>query len=117
MNARPCLASFRGGVYPDLRAESLEGLLTIGFDGYAIGGLAVGEPEAERINVLDHIVPRMPHNKIRYLMGVGRPEDIVAAVCRGVDLFDCVMPTRNARNGHLFVPWGGGSNPQSALSR
>ena len=93
----------QGGVHPDLRARSLAGLVDTGFDGYAIGGLAVGEPEAERLHVLDELAPLMPADKVHYLMGVGRPEDLVAAVERGVDLFDCVMPTRNARNGHLFV--------------
>ena len=93
----------QGGIWPDLRAESLEGLCDIGFDGYAIGGLAVGEPMEERLCVLDTLLPRMPSDAPRYLMGVGTPEDIVEAVWRGVDLFDCVLPTRNARNGHLFV--------------
>ena len=93
----------QGGTWPDLRAESLEGLRAIGFDGYAIGGLAVGEPMEERLGVLDGLLPRMPSDAPRYLMGVGTPEDIVEAAWRGVDLFDCVLPTRNARNGHLFV--------------
>ena len=96
----------QGGVFPGLRLESLAGLVEIGFDGYALGGLSVGEPAAERIAVLDEVMPRMPAEKIRYLMGVGTPEDIVEAVRRGVDLFDCVLPTRNARNGHLFVDAG-----------
>jgi queuine tRNA-ribosyltransferase len=96
----------QGGVYPDLRKRSLDGLVGIGFDGYAIGGLAVGEPEAERNAMLDVLDPLLPRGRPRYLMGVGRPEDIVAAVCRGVDLFDCVMPTRNARNGFLFTRSG-----------
>jgi len=96
----------QGGVYPDLRSESLAGLLGIGFDGYAIGGLAVGEPEPERLAVLDGLVSRMPAGSPRYLMGVGLPADIVEAVWRGVDLFDCVLPTRNARNGYLFVRRG-----------
>jgi queuine tRNA-ribosyltransferase len=90
-------------MYPELRDVSLAGLAEIGFDGYAIGGLSVGETEEERIMILDHLQPQMPGDKPRYLMGVGRPEDIVEAVLRGVDMFDCVMPTRNARNGHLFV--------------
>ncbi len=93
----------QGSMYPDLRQQSLEGLLEIGFDGYAIGGLSVGEPKAEMIDVLDYIPDAMPADKPRYLMGVGKPEDIVEAVRRGVDMFDCVMPTRNARNGHYFV--------------
>jgi len=96
----------QGGTSPDLRAESLEGLYATGFDGYAIGGLAVGEPMAERLAVLDGLVPDMPSGSPRYLMGVGTPEDLVEGVWRGVDLFDCVLPTRNARNGYLFVPWG-----------
>ncbi|WP_201535870.1 tRNA guanosine(34) transglycosylase Tgt [Psychrobacter ciconiae] len=93
----------QGSMYPDLRQQSLEGLLEIGFDGYAIGGLSVGEPKDEMIDVLDYIPDAMPADKPRYLMGVGKPEDIVEAVRRGVDMFDCVMPTRNARNGHYFV--------------
>jgi len=96
----------QGGMYPELRSRSLDGLVKVGFDGYAIGGLSVGETEAERIMILDHLQPRMPTDKPRYLMGVGRPEDIVEAVRRGVDMFDCVMPTRNARNGHLFTHQG-----------
>ena len=96
----------QGGTWPDLRAESLEGLRAIGFDGYAIGGLAVGESMDQRLEVLDRLLPDMPRGAPRYLMGVGTPEDIVEAVRRGVDLFDCVLPTRNARNGHLFVRSG-----------
>ncbi len=96
----------QGGMYPELRTQSLAALAGIGFDGYAIGGLSVGETEDERIMILDHLTPNMPVDKPRYLMGVGRPEDIVEAVCRGVDMFDCVMPTRNARNGHLFTHFG-----------
>ncbi len=93
----------QGGMYPHLRDISLSGLEQIGFDGYAIGGLSVGESKDEMIRILDHVVPRMPSARPRYLMGVGKPEDIVEAVRRGIDMFDCVMPTRNARNGHLFV--------------
>ena len=93
----------QGSMYEDLRRQSLEGLLGIGFDGYAIGGLSVGEPKDEMMEVLDYIPDLMPAHKPRYLMGVGKPEDIVEAVRRGVDMFDCVMPTRNARNGHYFV--------------
>ena len=96
----------QGGMYPQLRERSLAGLEGIGFDGYAIGGLSVGEPKPEMMKVLDHILPRMPKDRPRYLMGVGKPEDIVEAVRRGVDMFDCVMPTRNARNGHLFTSEG-----------
>jgi queuine tRNA-ribosyltransferase len=96
----------QGGVYPDLRRESLAGLLDISFDGYAIGGLSVGEPKDEMLNVLDNLISYMPRDKPRYLMGVGTPVDIVEAVLRGVDMFDCVLPTRNARNGHLFTHFG-----------
>ena len=96
----------QGGMYPDLRAESLAGLSEIGFDGYAIGGLSVGETRAEREMILGQLLPQMPAAAPRYLMGVGTPEDIVEAVCAGIDMFDCVMPTRNARNGHLFVHGG-----------
>jgi queuine tRNA-ribosyltransferase len=96
----------QGSVYETLRRRSAEGLVKLGFDGYAIGGLAVGEPEAERNHALDFTVPLLPADKPRYLMGVGRPEDIVEAVRRGIDMFDCVMPTRNARNGFLFTAAG-----------
>ena len=96
----------QGGIYPDLRAESLAKLEEIGFAGLAVGGLAVGESEAERDGVLDGLLPQMPPGKPRYLMGVGRPQDIVEAVRRGIDMFDCVMPTRHARNAHLFTRGG-----------
>ena len=96
----------QGGVYNALRQASLDGLTAIGFDGYAVGGLAVGEPEPERIAVLDYLMPLMPEDKPRYLMGVGTPFDIVESVSRGIDMFDCVMPTRHARNGHLFTSRG-----------
>lgn len=96
----------QGGMFPHLRDESMAGLLEIGFDGYAIGGLSVGEPKNDMIRILDHTTPKLPEDKPRYLMGVGRPEDIVESVRRGVDMFDCVMPTRNARNGHLFTRYG-----------
>jgi len=96
----------QGGMYESLRDYSLEGLTDIGFDGYAIGGLSVGEPKEDMIRILDHLPPKMPEDKPRYLMGVGRPEDLVEAVRRGVDMFDCVMPTRNARNGYLFTSTG-----------
>ncbi|MEA2080667.1 MAG: tRNA guanosine(34) transglycosylase Tgt [Pseudomonadota bacterium] len=96
----------QGGMYPDLRLASLHGLTELGFDGYAIGGLSVGEPHDERIRVLDTLDPAMPVDKPRYLMGVGTPEDIVEAARRGVDMFDCVLPTRNARNAHLFTSSG-----------
>ncbi len=96
----------QGGMYESLRQESLDGLIDIGFDGYAIGGLSVGEPPADRLRILDYLADRLPSDKPRYLMGVGTPEDIVEAVSRGIDMFDCVMPTRNARNGHLFTHHG-----------
>ncbi|GJM11431.1 MAG: queuine tRNA-ribosyltransferase [Lysobacteraceae bacterium] len=96
----------QGGVFDALRAESAAALTSIGFDGYAIGGLAVGEPEDERNHTLECTVPHLPVDRPRYLMGVGRPQDIVEAVKRGIDMFDCVMPTRNARNGHLFTSQG-----------
>ena len=93
-------------MYEELRDESLSGLENIGFDGFAIGGLSVGEPKDEMARILAHTAPRLPQNKPRYLMGVGTPEDLVAAVLTGIDMFDCVMPTRNARNGHLFTRYG-----------
>ncbi|HEX4938591.1 MAG TPA: tRNA guanosine(34) transglycosylase Tgt [Candidatus Kapabacteria bacterium] len=96
----------QGGMYEELRLESLAGLTQIGFDGYAIGGLSVGEPKEEMLKVLNYLSPHLPQDRPRYLMGVGKPEDIVEAVRRGVDMFDCVMPTRNARNGHLFTSTG-----------
>jgi queuine tRNA-ribosyltransferase len=96
----------QGGMYEDLRVRSARGLTDIGFDGYAIGGLSVGEPHDERDRVLDFTVPELPEDRPRYLMGVGRPEDIIAGVLRGIDMFDCVMPTRNARNGYLFTSRG-----------
>jgi queuine tRNA-ribosyltransferase len=96
----------QGGMFEDLRDESLAGLLDVGFHGYAIGGLSVGEPKEDMMRVLDHVAPRLPAHAPRYLMGVGTPEDLVAAVGMGVDMFDCVMPTRNARNGWLFTRFG-----------
>ncbi|HIJ22649.1 MAG: tRNA guanosine(34) transglycosylase Tgt [Gammaproteobacteria bacterium] len=96
----------QGGMYTALRSESLAALVDTGFDGYAIGGLSVGEPKEDMIRILDHLSTEMPEDHPRYLMGVGRPEDIVEAVLRGIDMFDCVMPTRNARNGHLFTRHG-----------
>lgn len=96
----------QGGMFEHLRDESLEGLKAIGFDGYAIGGLSVGEPKEEMMKILDHLKTRMPEDKPRYLMGVGTPEDLVEGVKRGIDMFDCVMPTRNARNGWLFTRYG-----------
>jgi len=96
----------QGGTFLPLRQESLGRLVEIGFDGYAVGGLAVGEPAAERNAVLEALEPQLPRQRPRYLMGVGTPTDIVQAVARGIDMFDCVMPTRNARNGHLFTSQG-----------
>ncbi|AQA19357.1 tRNA guanosine(34) transglycosylase Tgt [Halioglobus japonicus] len=96
----------QGGMYPELRQESLDGLTDIGFDGYAIGGLSVGEPKDEMMHVLEAMQPIMPADKPRYLMGVGTPADLLEGVRRGVDMFDCVMPTRNARNGNLFTSRG-----------
>ncbi|MBE8717908.1 tRNA guanosine(34) transglycosylase Tgt [Cellvibrio polysaccharolyticus] len=96
----------QGGMYETLRSRSLQGLTEIGFDGYAIGGLSVGEPKEDMLRVLEHLTPEMPADRPRYLMGVGKPADLVEGVRRGVDMFDCVMPTRNARNAHLFTSEG-----------
>lgn len=96
----------QGGMYEDLRDESLAGLTDIGFEGYAIGGLSVGEPKEDMLRILEHITPSLPKQSPRYLMGVGTPEDLVAGVANGIDMFDCVMPTRNARNGWLFTRFG-----------
>lgn len=105
-NSSALFGIVQGGMYEDLREVSVNGLKAIDFDGYAIGGLSVGEPKADMIRILDHTAPLIPENKPRYLMGVGKPEDLVEGVRRGIDMFDCVMPTRNARNGHLFVNTG-----------
>jgi len=96
----------QGGMFEELRARSLDGLRKIGFDGYAVGGLSVGEPPQDRWRILDFLSERLPRSEPRYLMGVGTPEDIIESVRRGIDMFDCVMPTRNARNGHLFTHQG-----------
>ena len=96
----------QGGMYENLRSASLSGLVDISFDGYALGGLSVGEPKEDMVRVLEHIAHQLSPDKPRYLMGVGTPEDIIAAVKCGIDMFDCVMPTRNARNGHLFTSEG-----------
>jgi len=96
----------QGGMYENLRAASLAGLLDLGFDGYAVGGLSVGEPSEDRLRILDFLSGRLPADGPRYLMGIGTPEDMVAAVRRGIDMFDCVLPTRNARNGFLFTTSG-----------
>jgi queuine tRNA-ribosyltransferase len=105
-NSSALFGIVQGGVFEHLRLQSAQGLADIGFDGYAIGGLSVGESFDERNRVLDFTVAALPDDRPRYLMGVGRPEDIIAAVIRGVDMFDCVMPTRNARNGYLFTRRG-----------
>jgi queuine tRNA-ribosyltransferase len=105
-NSNALFGIVQGSTYENLREESARELINIGFHGFAVGGLAVGEPEAERNHTLDFTLPMLPTDKPRYLMGVGRPEDLVEAVKRGVDMFDCVMPTRNARNGHLFTRFG-----------
>lgn len=105
-NASALFGIVQGGMYEKLRVRSARTLVEIGFDGYAIGGLSVGEPHDERDRVLDFTVPELPADHPRYLMGVGRPEDIIAGVQRGIDMFDCVMPTRNARNGYLFTSRG-----------
>jgi queuine tRNA-ribosyltransferase len=106
MSANALFGIVQGGMYEDLRDESLAGLDQIGFDGMAIGGLSVGEPKEDMERILAHVAPRMPTHKPRYLMGVGTPEDLVHSVKAGIDMFDCVMPTRNARNGHLFTRFG-----------
>lgn len=105
-NPKALFGIVQGSVYEELRQASLDGLLEIGFDGYAVGGLSVGEPPEDRWRILDFLAERLPAERPRYLMGVGTPEDIVEAVQRGIDMFDCVMPTRNARNGHLFTHHG-----------
>jgi queuine tRNA-ribosyltransferase len=105
-NANALFGIVQGGMHEDLRDESRAGLEAIGFDGYAIGGLSVGEPKEDMARILAHTAPRLPADRPRYLMGVGTPEDLVAAVALGVDMFDCVMPTRNARNGMLFTRFG-----------
>ena len=99
-------AIIQGGMYSDLRRASLEGLASIGFDGYAIGGLSVGEPKEDMWSVVSAIAPLMPQDRPRYLMGVGTPQDLLQAITLGVDMFDCVLPTRNARNGYLFTHAG-----------
>ncbi len=106
----------QGGIYPDLRTRCVEALLEIGFDGYAIGGLSVGEPIAQMYDIAELTASLLPREKPRYLMGVGRPVDIVECVARGMDMFDCVLPTRNARNGKAFTP-DGAINVQSAKYR
>ncbi len=110
---RTCFGIVQGGVFPHLRARSAEALREIGFDGYAVGGLAVGEGQAAMFDTLDATVPHLPTDRPRYLMGVGKPDDIVGAVLRGVDMFDCVLPTRSGRNGQAFT-WNGPLNLKNA---
>src|SRR5690349_7648447 len=105
-NANLLFGIVQGGMYEDLRDESLAGLAGIGFDGYAIGGVSVGEPKEDMSRIVAHTAPRLPADRPRYLMGVGTPEDLVEAVIAGFDMFDCVLPTRNARNGWLFTGRG-----------
>ncbi|MGH8750291.1 MAG: tRNA guanosine(34) transglycosylase Tgt, partial [Burkholderiales bacterium] len=105
-NGNALFGIVQGGMHEDLRDQSLRGLVEINFDGYALGGLSVGEPKRDMQRVLKHIAPQLPRNQPRYLMGVGTPEDIVNAVAQGIDLFDCVLPTRNARNGWIFTRRG-----------
>jgi len=105
-NSNALFGIIQGGMYEALRDVSLNNLVDIGFDGYAIGGLSVGEPKEDMLRILAHTAPKMPQDKPRYLMGVGTPEDLVDAVSSGIDMFDCVMPTRNARNGWLFTQYG-----------
>lgn len=105
-NKNALFGIIQGSVYPELRDKSLEALLEIGFDGYAIGGLAVGEPKEEMFRILQHLAVKIPEDKPRYLMGVGTPQDLIEGILNGVDMFDCVMPSRNARNGSLFTSRG-----------
>lgn len=105
-NKNALFGIIQGGMYEDLREHSLNELTKINFDGYAIGGLSVGEPKEDMRKIINHIAPKMPEDKPHYLMGVGTPEDIIEAIAQGIDMFDCVMPTRNARNGWLFTEFG-----------
>ncbi|UDG80601.1 Queuine tRNA-ribosyltransferase [Candidatus Hartigia pinicola] len=105
-NKNALFGIIQGGIYEDLRDISFQGLVDIGFNGYAVGGLAVGEPKKDMHRILKHLCPKMPTEKPRYLMGVGKPEDLIEGVRHGIDMFDCVMPTRHARNGYLFVTHG-----------
>ena len=105
-NPNSIFGIIQGGMYEDLRLESLSRLCEIGFDGYAIGGLSVGEPKQQMRRIIQRVAPIMPVERPRYLMGVGTPEDLVESVAQGIDMLDCVMPTRNARNGHLFTSFG-----------
>ena len=108
-----CFGIVQGGVYPHLRERSVHELMAIGFDGYAVGGLAVGEGQSAMFDVLEATVPHLPRDRPRYLMGVGKPDDIVGAVLRGIDMFDCVLPTRSGRNGQAFT-WDGALNLRNA---
>ena len=108
-----CFGIVQGGVYPHLRRRSVHELMAIGFDGYAVGGLAVGEGQSAMFDVLEATVPHLPRDRPRYLMGVGKPDDIVGAVLRGIDMFDCVLPTRSGRNGQAFT-WDGALNLRNA---
>jgi queuine tRNA-ribosyltransferase len=110
---RACFGIVQGGTFADLRRQSAVALLDIGFDGYAVGGLAVGEPQEAMFDTLDATMPHLPADRPRYLMGVGKPDDIVGAVERGIDMFDCVLPTRSGRNGQAFT-WGGPLNLKNA---
>jgi queuine tRNA-ribosyltransferase len=110
---RACFGIVQGGTYADLRVRSAEALQEIGFDGYAVGGLAVGEPQAAMFETLDATVPHLPADRPHYLMGVGKPDDIVGAVLRGIDMFDCVLPTRSGRNAQAFT-WDGTLNLKNA---
>ena len=105
-NSNALFGIVQGGMHDDLRDASLAGLRAIGFDGYAIGGLSVGEPKEEMLRILERLAPRLPADRPRYLMGVGTPEDLIAGVTAGIDMFDCVLPTRNARNGWLYTRFG-----------
>jgi queuine tRNA-ribosyltransferase len=105
-NSNALFGIVQGSTFESLRDISVKNLKTVGFDGYAIGGLAVGEPAADRIRIMNHLLPQMPAEKPRYLMGMGTPEDLIQAVLAGVDMFDCVLPTRNARNGWLYTRSG-----------
>jgi queuine tRNA-ribosyltransferase len=105
-NRNPLFGIVQGGMYENLRSRSLQGLIEVGFDGYAIGGLSVGEPKTDMQRILAHTAPQLPFSKPRYLMGVGTPQDIVRAVAQGIDMFDCVLPTRNARNGWVYTRKG-----------
>ncbi|UNB92366.1 MAG: tRNA guanosine(34) transglycosylase Tgt [gamma proteobacterium endosymbiont of Trioza apicalis] len=105
-NSNSLFGIIQGGIYKDLRDISIKKQLNINFDGYAIGGLAVGESKYDMLKILSHVCPQLPQNKPRYLMGIGKPEDLIEGVKNGIDMFDCVLPTRNARNGYLFVTNG-----------